>query len=88
MTTTSHILLGDTSRGVADQLCYNLSEHNKKITALLDSQTTKTLLQSMGLKSVLGDALDAAKMAKIIQQCSPIDSFINKIYALSKNVKA
>ena len=79
MTTTSHILLGDTSRDVGFQLCYSLSEHNQKITDLLNSQTTKTSLQSIGLKTVLGDTLDVAAMAKYMQQCSPMDYFINTI---------
>lgn len=84
MTTTSHIFLGDASLGFGVQLAYSLSEHNNKITALLDSQTTKTPLQSMGLKSVLGDILDAAKMEKYMQQYSPIDGFISTIAILSK----
>ncbi|MCT7949038.1 SDR family oxidoreductase [Ancylothrix sp. C2] len=84
MTTTTHIFLAGASRGVGAQLAYTLSQHNQKITALLRSETTKAQLESMGLNTVLGDALDAKAMENIMQECQPIDVVISTIGGLPK----
>jgi nucleoside-diphosphate-sugar epimerase len=62
MTDASYIFLAGASRGVGREIAKCLIEQNQKVKALLRSEDSRPELEAMGIKVVMGDALDAAAL--------------------------
>ena len=55
MTDESYIFLAGASRGVGREIANYLSEQGKKVKALLRSPDSRSELEAMGIKVVMGD---------------------------------
>lgn len=84
MTGESYIFLAGASRGVGREIAKYLTEQGKKVKALLRSPDSRSELEAMGIKVVMGDALDAAAMEQAIQGDEPISAVISTIGGLPK----
>ncbi|MEG4070054.1 SDR family oxidoreductase [Microcoleus sp. Pol11C2] len=85
MTEKSHIFLAGASRGVGLEIAKCLIAQNMQVTALLRSPATNTELETMGIKVVTGDALDAAAMEAAMAGGEPIHAVISTIGGLPKD---
>ena len=85
MTEKSHIFLAGASRGVGLEIAKLLVEQKMQVTALLRSPATSTELETMGIKVVTGDALDAAAMEAAMAGGEPIHAVISTIGGLPKD---
>ncbi|MFB2881574.1 SDR family oxidoreductase [Floridanema aerugineum] len=84
MTEASYIFLAGASRGVGREIAINLTEQNQKIKALLRAETTRPELEAMGIKIVMGDALDKTAMEQAMQG-DTIQAVISTIGGLPKD---
>lgn len=84
MSETSYIFLAGASRGVGREIAINLTEQNQKVKALLRSETTRPELEAMGIKIVMGDALDKTAMEQAMQG-DTIQAVISTIGGLPKD---
>ncbi|MBE9225649.1 SDR family oxidoreductase [Phormidium sp. LEGE 05292] len=84
MTETSYIFLAGASRGVGREIAINLTEQNQKVKALLRSEATRPELEAMGIKIVMGDALDKTAMEQAMQG-DTIQAVISTIGGLPKD---
>ncbi|MFB2897253.1 SDR family oxidoreductase [Aerosakkonemataceae cyanobacterium BLCC-F50] len=84
MTEASYIFLAGASRGVGREIAINLTEQNQKVKALLRSEATRPELEAMGVKIVMGDALDKTAMEQAMQS-DTIQAVISTIGGLPKD---
>jgi nucleoside-diphosphate-sugar epimerase len=85
MTDESYIFLAGASRGVGREIAKCLTEQGKKVKALLRSQEARPELEAMGIKVVMGDALDAAAVEQAMLGDEPISAVISTIGGLPKD---
>jgi uncharacterized protein YbjT (DUF2867 family) len=84
MTETSYIFLAGASRGVGREIAKYLIEQNQNVKALLRSDAARSELEAMGIKIVIGDALDAAAVEQAMTG-EPISAVISTIGGLPKD---
>lgn len=86
MTAESYIFLVGASRGVGEQIAYYLTqEQPMKVKALLRTETTRSQLESMGIKVAMGDALDVAAVEAAMLGAEPIEAVISTIGGLPQD---
>ncbi len=85
MTDESYIFLAGASRGVGREIAKCLTEQGKKVKALLRSEDARPELEAMGIKVVMGDALDAAALEQAMLGDEPISAVISTIGGLPKD---
>lgn len=85
MTDESYIFLAGASRGVGREIAKYLTQQGKKVKALLRSPDSRAELEAMGIKVVMGDALDAAAMEQAMLGDEPISAVISTIGGLPKD---
>ncbi|MBD0310100.1 MAG: SDR family oxidoreductase [Microcoleus sp. T1-bin1] len=85
MTEKFHIFLAGASRGVGLEIAKCLAAQKMQVTALLRSPATSTELETMGIKVVTGDALDAAAVEAAMAGGEPIHAAISTIGSLPKD---
>lgn len=78
---TMHVFLAGASRGVGREIARCLTEQQIKVTALLRSPAAQAELEAMGIRVVMGDALDASAMEQAMQG-EPIQAVISTIGGL------
>ncbi len=84
MADASYIFLAGASRGVGREIAQCLLERNCQIKALLRSDETRSELEAMGMKVVMGDALDAAAVEQAMLGDEPIWAVVSTIGGLPK----
>ena len=85
MTEEPYIFLAGASRGVGEQIAFRLMEQNRRVKALLRTETTKADLEAMGIKVVLGDALNVADVEAAMLGNEPIYAVISTIGGLPQD---
>ena len=85
MTEKTHIFLAGASRGVGLEIAKCLVKQQMQVTALLRSPQTSPELEAMGIKVVMGDALDAAAVEASIAGDEPIHAVISTIGGLPQD---
>ncbi|NEP09360.1 MAG: SDR family oxidoreductase [Symploca sp. SIO1A3] len=86
MTNGSYIFLAGASRGVGREIAKCLIEQKKrKVKALLRSEDSRPELEGMGIKVVMGDALDIAVVEQAMVGDEPIEAVISTIGGLPKD---
>ena len=85
MTEKTHIFLAGASRGVGLEIAKCLVKQQMQVTALLRSPQTSRELEAMGIKVVMGDALDAAAVEASIAGDEPIHAVISTIGGLPQD---
>ena len=85
MTEKFHIFLAGASRNLGLEIAKCLAAQKMQVTALLRSPATSTELETMGIKVVTGDALDAAAVEAAMAGCEPIHAVISTIGGLPKD---
>lgn len=85
MTDESYIFLAGASRGVGREIAKCLTQQNKNVKALLRSEDSRSELEAMGIKVVMGDALDAAGVEQAMLGDEPIYAVISTIGGLPKD---
>ncbi|MDJ0725573.1 MAG: SDR family oxidoreductase [Prochloraceae cyanobacterium] len=74
-----HIFIAGASRGVGKEIVKYLVKQNHKITALLRSSNAKLELEEMGIKTVIGDALQPDRVEKAMLTAEKITAVISTI---------
>ena len=85
MTDASYIFLAGASRGVGREIAKCLREQNQNVKALLRSEASHPELEAMGIKVVIGDALDAAVVEQAMLGDEPIHAVVSTIGGLPKD---
>jgi nucleoside-diphosphate-sugar epimerase len=85
MTEKSHIFLAGASRGVGLEIAKCLVKQQMPVTALLRSPKTRIELEAMGIKVVMGDALDAVAVLAAMTNADRIDTVISTIGGLPQD---
>ncbi|MBD2739999.1 SDR family oxidoreductase [Coleofasciculus sp. FACHB-1120] len=85
MTSESYIFLAGASRGVGREIANYLTKQNQKVKALLRSPESSAELEEMGIKAVMGDALNVAEVEQAILGDEPIHAVISTIGGLPKD---
>jgi len=85
MTNPSYIFLAGASRGVGREIALILTKQNQPVKALLRNPDTHSELAAMGVKIVMGDALDATAMEKALSADETIYAVISTIGGLPKD---
>jgi uncharacterized protein YbjT (DUF2867 family) len=85
MTEKFHIFLAGASRNLGLEIAKCLAAQKMQVTALLRSPATSTELETMGIKVVTGDALDAAAVEAAMAGGEPIHAVISTIGGLPKD---
>jgi nucleoside-diphosphate-sugar epimerase len=85
MTSESYIFLAGASRGVGREIANYLTKQNQKVKALLRSPESSAQLEAMGIKAVMGDALNVAEVEQAILGDEPIHAAISTIGGLPKD---
>ncbi len=85
MTAESYIFLAGASRGVGREIAQCLIEKKQKVKALLRSEETRPELEAMGIKVVMGDALELAAVERAMLGNEPIQAVISTIGGLPKD---
>lgn len=85
MTEKLHIFLAGASRGVGLEIAKCLVAQKMQVTALLRSPNHRTELETMGIKVVSGDALDAAAVEAAMAGGEPIHAAISTVGGLPKD---
>jgi len=85
MTEKFHIFLAGASRNLGLEIAKCLAAQKMQVTALLRSPATSTELETMGIKVVTGDALDAAAVEAAMAGGEPIHALISTIGSLPKD---
>lgn len=85
MTGESSIFLAGASRGVGREIAKCLMAQNQKVIALLRAEASRPELEAMGIKVVMGDALDSAAVEQAILTNEPIQAVISTIGGLPKD---
>lgn len=79
------IFLAGASRGLGREIAKCLTEQNQQVKALLRNPDTSPELAAMGIKIVMGDALDAAAVEKAFLEDESIYAVISTIGGLPKD---
>ncbi|BAY45166.1 NAD-dependent epimerase/dehydratase [Scytonema sp. HK-05] len=85
MTTTSNIFIAGASRGVGLEIAKRLTQQQLKVKALLRTAASRAELEAMGIKVVLGDALNVGDVEHAILTNEPIHAVISTIGSLPKD---
>ena len=85
MTEKFHIFIAGASRNLGLEIAKCLAAQKMQVTALLRSPATSTELETMGIKVVTGDALDAAAVEAAMAGGEPIHAVISTIGSLPKD---
>ena len=85
MTKTPYIFLAGASRGVGREIAQCLTAQNQPVKALVRSETAGSELEAMGIKVVMGDALDVAAVEKAMLGDEAIDTVISTIGGLPQD---
>lgn len=80
MTTASYIFLAGASRGVGREIAQYLTAQNLRVKALLRSETPE--LEAIGVKTIMGDALNVTDVEAAILADEPIQTVISTIGGL------
>ncbi len=80
MTTGSYIFLAGASRGVGREIAKYLTAQNLRVKALLRSETPE--LEAIGVKTIMGDALNLTDVEAAILGDEPIQTVISTIGGL------
>jgi len=84
MTAESYIFIGGASRGVGREIANYLTGENQKVKAMLRSDQSRADLEGMGIKVVMGDALNVASVEQAMLGES-IHAVISTIGGLPKD---
>lgn len=85
MTAESYIFLAGASRGVGREIAKLLIEENYKVKALLRSAASRSELETLGLKVVIGDALNLVEVEQAILGNEPVQAVISTIGGLPQD---
>jgi uncharacterized protein YbjT (DUF2867 family) len=85
MTTAPYIFLAGASRGVGREIAKCLTEQDVKVKALLRTAATRSELEAMGIKVVLGDALNVGDVESAMMGDEGIRAVISTIGGLPKD---
>ena len=85
MTSESYIFLAGASRGVGREIAKYLIAENYQVMALLRSSNTQSELEAIGIKVVMGDALDIASVETAMLSDKNIATVISTIGGLPKD---
>ncbi|MGJ5675651.1 MAG: SDR family oxidoreductase [Nostochopsis sp.] len=85
MTAVSSIFLAGASRGVGREIAQCLISQQSKVKALLRTDATHNELEALGIKVVLGDAMNVEDVERAILGDEPIDVVITTIGGLAKD---
>ncbi len=85
MTSESYVFLAGASQGVGREIAKCLIAQNHKVKALLRWPDTKPELEAMGVKVVMGDALDMASVETAMLGEESITEVISTIGGLPKD---
>lgn len=78
------IFLAGASRGVGREIAHLLSEQHSPTVALLRSTAAQAELEAMGMRIVLGDALDPVAMQRAMEE-APLQAVISTIGGLPQD---
>jgi len=84
MSTSAYIFIAGASRGVGLEIAKLLTQKPQPVKALLRTDTAKLDLETLGIKTVSGDALDIEAIEKAFSE-EPIESVISTIGGLPKD---
>lgn len=84
MMAESYIFIGGASRGVGREIANYLTGENQKVKAMLRSDQSRADLEGMGIKVVMGDALNVASVEQAMLG-EPIHAVISTIGGLPKD---
>ncbi|ALF53394.1 oxidoreductase [Nostoc piscinale CENA21] len=82
MTSESYIFLAGASRGVGREIANCLTAQQLKVKALLRTETAAAELQAIGVKTVLGDAMNVGDVEAAMLTNEPIHTVISTIGGL------
>ncbi|WP_414528223.1 SDR family oxidoreductase [Nodularia chucula] len=82
MTNQSYIFLAGASRGVGKEIAQRLSAQNLPVKALLRNETAVAELTALGMKTVMGDALNISDVETAMLTDEPIHTVISTIGGL------
>ncbi|BAZ66558.1 MAG: SDR family oxidoreductase [Pelatocladus maniniholoensis HA4357-MV3] len=85
MTAVSSIFLAGASRGVGREIAQCLISQKFKVKALLRTDATRHELEALGIKVVLGDAMNVEDVERAMLTDEPIDAVITTIGGLAKD---
>ncbi len=85
MTEAFYIFLAGASRGVGREIVRCLTQQQLKVKALLRTEATRAELEAMGIKVVLGDALNVGDVERAMLGDEPIQAVISTIGGLPKD---
>lgn len=85
MTDKSYIFIAGASRGVGREIAKCLTAQQLKVKALLRTDAAQAELEEMGIKVVLGDALNINDLEQAMLGNEPIDAVISTIGGLPKD---
>jgi nucleoside-diphosphate-sugar epimerase len=85
MTTTSNIFIAGASRGVGLEIAKCLIEQQVNVKALLRTEASRAELEAIGIKVVLGDALNIGDVERAILTNEPVYAVISTIGGLPKD---
>ena len=80
----SYIFIAGASRGVGREIANYLTGENQKVKAMLRSDQSRADLEGMGIKVVMGDALNVASVEQAMLE-EPIQGVISTIGGLPKD---
>lgn len=80
--TNSYIFLAGASRGVGREIAKYLTQQQLQVKALIRTEAARAQLEAIGIKVVLGDALNVADVEEAILQDEPIHAVISTIGGL------
>ncbi|MBV9388749.1 MAG: SDR family oxidoreductase [Chroococcidiopsidaceae cyanobacterium CP_BM_ER_R8_30] len=85
MTDGAYIFLAGASRGVGREIACCLREQQLKVKALLRTEAARAELEAMGIKVVIGDALNVGDVERAMLGDEPIRAVISTIGGLPKD---
>ncbi len=84
MTKKDYIFVAGASRGVGKEIVKNLRQQNQKVKILLRSPDKRSELEAMGIKVLMGDALNLAEVEKALLAEEKITAIISTIGGKNK----
>lgn len=85
MTDASYVFLAGASRGVGREIANSVIKKIRQLKALLRSEASRPELEAMGIKVVMGDALNAGDVERAMLGDEPINAVISTIGGLPKD---